>query len=109
MARYRFSETMMNSVYCMLAALLLLAGCAQAPNWANPLRLWDTAARGEKLADGGDSEPPGLDDPYPKLTDMPARPQPVLTPEEQQRLLQQLQEDLRKARETDKDLRDRTS
>ena len=40
---------------------------------------------------------------------MPERPKPVLTPGEQQRLQRQFEEDLRKARETDKDLRDRTS
>ncbi len=99
----------MKSVYGMLAALLLLAGCAQAPNWTNPVRLMDSAARGEKLEDDDKTEPPGLDDPYPKLSEMPERPKPVLTPAEQQRLQRQFEEDLRKARETDKDLRDRTS
>jgi hypothetical protein len=93
----------------ILVILPFLAACAQLPESMQPLRIYDAIVRGEKLEDEKSDPPPGLDDPYPELSDVPKRPEPVLTIEEQKRLQQELEGERRKAIETDKALRERTS
>ncbi len=100
---------MKQTVFAILVLSLLLPGCAQSPDWANPLRLFDAAIRGDDLDEADSEPPPGIDDPYPKLADVPKRPKPFLTKEEQIRLNEELENERQKALETDKALRERTS
>ena len=93
----------------MLIMLPFLTACGQLPESLQPLRIFDAAVRGDDLDEEKSDPPPGLDKPYPELSDVPKRPEPVLTIEEQKRLQEELEGERLKAIETDKALRERTS
>jgi hypothetical protein len=106
----RFPGLKMKRLPLAIFVLLpLLGGCAQLPDWAQPLRWVDAAVRGDDLDEDKSEPPPGADDPYPNLADVPKRPDTVLTLEEQKRLQAELEAERKKAIETDKALRERTS
>ncbi len=92
-----------------LALSIFAAGCAQVPDKSNPVRIWDAASRGDNLDESNSPPPPGVDKPFPELSTVPDRPKSELTPAEQHRLKEELKRELERAKETDRDLRDRTS
>jgi len=100
---------MARLLLAMLIVLPFLAACGQLPESMQPLRIFDAAVRGDKLDEDESEPPPGLNDPYPELSEVPKRPKPVLTADEQKRLQKELEGERRKAIETDKALRERTS
>ena len=90
----------------VLVAALGLAGCAQVPDWANPVQWYDSAF-GDNVPPppAGAGAVPGAEEPFPNLSSVPERPQPPSTPEQRQAVAEGLVSDQQQARYTDEVLR----
>ncbi len=61
----------------LVAGVLLVGGCSQVPDYANPIEWYKSAADAVTGGSGEDAKtppPPGSDAPFPKLGDVPERP-----------------------------------
>ena len=82
-------KTVLRPLTMALLASVFLSACSATPDWANPVNWYDSAlGRNEGLPN--EPLPEGTDEPFPKLSSVPPRPNPSLSPDEREEIAQGL-------------------